>query len=70
MADEDTVCDVVHAFNQEGLAALDPRWAVGRPRLICEVDIEFIVMMIGCAVSTWLSECDERVRAAATVPDQ
>ena len=33
-ADEDTVRDVIHAFNQRGLAALDPRWAGGRPRLI------------------------------------
>jgi|SRR5271165_2808657 len=27
-ADEDTVRDVIHAFNHKGLAALDPRWAV------------------------------------------
>jgi Winged helix-turn helix len=26
-ADEDTVRDVIHLFNQKGLAALDPRWA-------------------------------------------
>src|ERR1700692_3651781 len=26
-ADEDTVRDVVHAFNEKGLAALDPNWA-------------------------------------------
>jgi len=31
-ADEDTVRDVIHAFNQRGLAALDPQWAGGRPR--------------------------------------
>jgi transposase len=43
-ADEDTVRDVIHAFNQEGLAALDPRWAGGRPRLISDGDVEFIVM--------------------------
>ena len=29
VADEDTVGDVVHAFNQRGLAALDPQWAGG-----------------------------------------
>ncbi len=28
-ADEDTVRDVIHAFNQRGLTALDPRWAGG-----------------------------------------
>jgi transposase len=42
-ADEDTVRDVIHAFNQKGLAALDPRWAGGRPRLISDGDIEVIV---------------------------
>jgi len=42
-ADEDTVRDVIHLFNQKGLAALDPRWAGGRPRLISDDDVEFIV---------------------------
>jgi transposase len=42
-ADEDTVRDVIHAFNQKGLAALDPRWAGGRPRLISDEDTAFIV---------------------------
>jgi len=31
-ADEDTVRDVIHAFNDRGLAALDPHWAGGAPR--------------------------------------
>ena len=42
-ADEDTVRDVIHLFNQKGLSALDPRWAGGRPRLISDEDIAFIV---------------------------
>src|SRR5712691_1245969 len=42
-ADEDTVRDVIHAFNERGLAALDPRWAGGRPRLISDEDVEVIV---------------------------
>jgi transposase len=42
-ADEDTVRDVIHAFNQKGLASLDPRWAGGRPRLISDDDVERIV---------------------------
>ncbi|MFR9806265.1 helix-turn-helix domain-containing protein [Pseudonocardia sp. RS010] len=42
-ADEDTVRDVIHAFNEKGLAALDPQWAGGRPRLISDTDIAFIV---------------------------
>ena len=39
-AGEDTVRDVIHTFNVKGLAALDPRWAGGRPRLISDGDIE------------------------------
>ena len=42
-ADEDTVRDVIHAFNAKGLAALDPRWAGGRPRLISDGEIDVIV---------------------------
>jgi transposase len=42
-ADEDTVRDVIHLFNAKGLAALDPRWAGGRPRLISDGDIDVIV---------------------------
>ncbi|WP_455907181.1 helix-turn-helix domain-containing protein [Streptomyces niveus] len=30
-AHEDTAPDVIRAFNEKGLAALDPRWAGGRP---------------------------------------
>jgi transposase len=42
-ADEDTVRDVIRLFNQKGLAALDPQWAGGRPRLISDAAIEVIV---------------------------
>ena len=42
-AEEDTVRDVIHLFNAKGLAALDPRWAGGRPRLINDEDIDVIV---------------------------
>jgi hypothetical protein len=41
-ADEDTVREVIHAFNAKGLAALDPQWAGGRPRLISDDDTGFI----------------------------
>jgi hypothetical protein len=37
-ADEDTVRVVIHRFNEIGLAALDPRWAGGRPRLLSPDD--------------------------------
>jgi transposase len=42
-ADEDTVRDVIHLFNAKGLAALDPRWLGGRPRLISHDDVAVIV---------------------------
>src|SRR2546421_12714643 len=42
-AGEDTVRDVIHLFNAKGLAALDPRWAGGRPRLISDNDVAVIV---------------------------
>ncbi|MGW0939775.1 IS630 family transposase [Streptomyces sp. NPDC002666] len=42
-ADEDTVRDVIHRFNEIGLACLDPRWAGGRPRLLTDDDEEFVV---------------------------
>src|SRR5579859_1052614 len=42
-ADEDTVRDVIHLFNHKGLAALDPQWAGGRPRLISDEAIQVIV---------------------------
>ena len=42
-AGKDTVRDVIDAFNAEGLAALDPKWAGGRPRRISGEDIEVIV---------------------------
>src|SRR3954462_10896785 len=42
-AHEDTVRDVIHAFNERGLDGLDPRWAGGRPRQISDIDVAFIV---------------------------
>ena len=42
-ADEDSVRQVIHRFNELGMASLDPRWAGGRPRLISEDDEAFIV---------------------------
>lgn len=42
-AHEDTVRDVIHAFNEIGLRALDPSWAGGRPRRISPDDEAFIV---------------------------
>jgi transposase len=42
-ADEDTVREVIHRFNEVGLKALDPRWAGGRPREIDDEDRVFLV---------------------------
>ena len=42
-ADPDTVRDVIHAFNERGLAMLPPRWGPGRPRRITDADIEIVV---------------------------
>ncbi|MEU8787737.1 IS630 family transposase [Streptomyces sp. NPDC048637] len=44
-ADEDTVRDVIHRFNEIGMACLDPRWAGGRPRLLSPDDEDFVVQM-------------------------
>lgn len=40
-ADEDTVRDVIHRFNEIGLACLDLRWTGGRPRLLSPDDEDF-----------------------------
>ena len=42
-ADEGTVRDVIHLFNERGLAAPDPQWAEGRPRQITDKAIRVIV---------------------------
>ncbi|MFE7509671.1 IS630 family transposase [Streptomyces sp. NPDC057540] len=42
-ADEDTVRDLIHRFNEIGLACLDPRWAGGRPHLLSLDDEDFVV---------------------------
>jgi transposase len=41
--DPDTVRDVIHAFNDQGLAMLAPRWGPGRPRRITDTDVRIIV---------------------------
>ncbi|MEK8143356.1 helix-turn-helix domain-containing protein [Streptomyces sp. M10(2022)] len=42
-ADEDTVRDGIHRFNEIGLAGLGPQWAGGRPRLLSDDDEEFVI---------------------------
>ena len=59
-ADEDTVREVIHRFNEVGMRALDPRWAGGRPRRISVEDVEFLVATattrpekLGCPFTHW-----------------
>jgi len=42
-AHENTVREVIHRFNDEGLAALEPRWGDGRPRRISAADEAHII---------------------------
>jgi transposase len=39
----DRVREMIHRFNEQGMASLDPKWAGGRPRRTTTDDIEFIV---------------------------
>lgn len=59
-ADEDTVREVIHRFNELGMRALDPRWAGGRPRRISAEDERFLVTTaktrprkLGCPFTHW-----------------
>lgn len=40
---EDRVREMIHRFNDKGMASLDPQWAGGRPRRITIDDEQFIV---------------------------
>ncbi|RAO00727.1 hypothetical protein LAH08_02980 [Micromonospora noduli] len=42
-ADEDPVRQVIHRFNEMGMASLDSQWAGGRPRRISSGDETFII---------------------------
>ncbi|MFD5988555.1 IS630 family transposase [Streptomyces cyaneofuscatus] len=42
-ADEDTVRDVIHRFNEIGFACLNPQRAGGRPRLLSSDDEDFVI---------------------------
>ena len=59
-ADEDTVREVIHRFNDLGMKALDPHWAGGRPRRISVEDEAFLVETartrpekLGCPFTHW-----------------
>ena len=40
---QDRVREMIHRFNESGMASLDPKWAGGRPRRITADDEAFIV---------------------------
>src|SRR3954452_19882643 len=59
-AEEDTVREVIHRFNELGMKALDPHWAGGRPRRISVEEEEFLVQTartrpekLGCPFTHW-----------------
>jgi transposase len=72
----DYVRDVIHAFNERGFAALDPKWSGGRPRTIGE-QIRGRICLIArtsptdwgiTAFSTWsLTKLREHLIARGTV---
>ena len=56
----DRVREMIHRFNEMGMASLDPQWAGGRPRRITTADEEFIVAtattrpeVLGLAFTRW-----------------
>lgn len=42
-ADEDTVRNMIHRFNEVGLTCPDPRWAGGRPRQLSPGNEDFAI---------------------------
>jgi transposase len=58
--DDGYVRDVVHAFNQQGFGALDPKWSGGRPAAVDEITTQKVVAMartdpraLGLPFSCW-----------------
>lgn len=50
---EDYVRDVIHAFNERGFDALDPKWSGGRPRTISERVREHICLIARTSPDDW-----------------
>ena len=58
--DEGYVRDVIHAFNERGFDALDPKWSGGRPAAVDEATVQKVVAMaktdpraLGLPFSCW-----------------
>ncbi|MDF2269732.1 helix-turn-helix domain-containing protein [Streptomyces coacervatus] len=62
-ADEDTLRDVIHRFNEVGPACLDPKWAGGRPRLLSIDDEDFVIQSATKGAANTLSAL-KSIRAA------
>ncbi|MEV7968902.1 helix-turn-helix domain-containing protein, partial [Sphaerisporangium sp. NPDC088356] len=50
---DDYVRDVIHAFNQRGFDALDPKWSGGRPRAISNQVREHICLIAKTVPAEW-----------------
>ncbi|MFF5282599.1 IS630 family transposase [Streptomyces sp. 62] len=50
---EDYVRDVIHAFNERGFDALDPKWSGGRPRTISDQVREHICLIARTSPTDW-----------------
>jgi transposase len=64
-ADEDSVRQVIHRFNEMGLGCLDPQWAGGRPRRISPDDEAFIVTTATTRPKRWGSRSPAGVCASS-----
>ncbi|MDQ0993806.1 hypothetical protein QFZ74_005034 [Streptomyces sp. V3I7] len=72
-ADEDTVRDVIHRFNEIGLACLDPRWAGGRPRQLSTDEEDFVVQTgspVGACAQADASRQVRRTHNPVNLPGQ
>ncbi|MFB7116021.1 IS630 family transposase [Streptomyces sp. NPDC056291] len=50
---EDYVRDVIHAFNERGFDALDPKWSGGRPKMISDEVREHICLIARTSPADW-----------------
>jgi len=50
---EDYVRDVIHAFNERGFAALDPKWSGGRSRTIGKAIRQRICLIARTSLADW-----------------
>ncbi|MER5908837.1 helix-turn-helix domain-containing protein [Streptomyces mirabilis] len=50
---EDYVRDVIHAFNEQGFGALDPKWGGGRPKTISDKVREHICLIARTSPAEW-----------------